>query len=61
MYIVQQGISILFLPPHQTIEIKNINEISNTGHHFLENIENLIWTEPLLRGHLSYKATLSLS
>jgi hypothetical protein len=25
------------------------------------DIENFIWIEPLLRGHLSYKATLSLS
>jgi hypothetical protein len=24
-------------------------------------IENFIWIEPLLRGHLSYKATISLS
>ena len=30
------------------------------GHHFLVK-ENFIYIEPLLRGHLSYKATFSLS
>ena len=45
-------------PAHVVTSIKQSPVIKG---HFSPVIENFIWIEPLLRGHLSYKATLSLA
>jgi hypothetical protein len=48
-------------PAHAVTSIKQSPVFK--GHLFLSYpvIENFIWIEPLLRGHLSYNATFSLS
>ena len=46
-------------PAHVVTSIKQSPVLK--GHLFLVVIENLLWIEPLLRGHLSYEATISSS
>ena len=46
-------------PAHAVTSIKQPPVLK--GHLFLAVIENFIWSEPLLRGHLSYNVTFSLS
>jgi hypothetical protein len=59
LYIVCMKATGTCKPAHAVTSIKQPPVLK--GHIFLPVIENFIWIEPLLRSHLSYTATFSLS